>query len=89
MSKTNKVGRPKVSDKDRKKPTDIIKCDICEGKFQRSCKSRHNKTKIHLACKKIIDKQPKTLCHKQKHLKTRLIKPDLDNIDLYSIHHKD
>lgn len=43
------VGRPRKNDEDKAKPTDILICQICGSKYQRSCKSKHNKNRVHQA----------------------------------------
>ena len=42
-----KAGRPRVSDENKAKPKDKMKCKICNGTYLRSNKTHHNKTKIH------------------------------------------
>lgn len=56
MSKTSrKSGRPKIEPVNKKKYNDKIICDICNGEFSRSARSRHNKSQKHQAMLKIND----------------------------------
>lgn len=40
---------------------DILKCDICGGKYTRSNKSTHNKTKYHKKCNTMLNKVKKII----------------------------
>lgn len=55
----NAVGRPKKDEK--AKPSDRVVCDICGGKFVRSHRWDHNKTKVHQAYSKMNDQIRKLL----------------------------
>jgi hypothetical protein len=52
-SKDSKVGRKKIKESKKAKPTDRIKCDICPGEYSRSSSTNHKRTKIHQAFLKI------------------------------------
>jgi|ERR1700733_11849394 hypothetical protein len=47
MNNKKTKGRPKKDEKDKIKPNERIKCDLCDEVYNRCNKSRHLKSKIH------------------------------------------
>jgi len=60
------AGRPRKNDEDKAKPTDILTCKTCGGTYQRSCKSKHNKTRVHMAYADINDRMKHIISDKLK-----------------------
>jgi hypothetical protein len=57
----NSFGRPKKKDYEKAKPSDRLTCSICGGKFIRSHRSSHNKSKVHQAYLNMDNKLKKLL----------------------------
>lgn len=56
-----KSGRPCKSNKEKSKPTDRIKCDLCSKFYFRSGKTKHCRTKVHIAYASMNSKLMKAL----------------------------
>ena len=55
------LGRPKKREEDKAQPSDRLICNICGGKYVRSHRSAHNKTKVHKAYENMNHKLTKIL----------------------------
>jgi hypothetical protein len=58
---TEVIGRPKKKEEDKAHPSDRLFCNICGGKYVRSHRSAHNKTKVHQAYAKMNHKLSRLL----------------------------
>lgn len=66
---TRSVGRPRMDDDKKCKPSDRIICEICGKKFVRSNRTGHNKTEYHNAFKNMNDKLRIILLDDKKYIK--------------------
>lgn len=41
------IGRPRKSEEEKTKPTDLVKCPVCPKSFYRNNRTYHNRSKTH------------------------------------------
>jgi hypothetical protein len=58
------LGRPKINEEDKAKPTDRIECKVCGKTFIRSGRTNHNKSEIHKAYLRMDEKLKDFLLNK-------------------------
>jgi hypothetical protein len=57
----NSIGRPPKKEGEKALPNDRLNCEICGGKFIRSHRTAHKKTKVHKAYENMNRKISKVL----------------------------